>query len=541
LFGYFCLPKKLLTVKRFFFESIIWISFSIFFLRCERPAKKISDTVKIIELKNKDTASGKIDLIFPSIEDSSYKLEFKYDFPSNTKFIFQIDEFNPDGIFTFLGGNQRNSPVRGVLNGEPKGIKLSWSFKTSMDSMTGPWGHWGGGAGWTGQPLVVKWKESEIKNLSALHPEYKTRKFLTEIIQVSLCGKIYFIDFETGLATRAPLEINNPIKGTPSIDAKNKNFLMVGQGIPHRNGFAWRCFNLKNNSLIHTEKTPNSFSFRHWGASDASPLIEPNSEKFIWPTESGVIYFGKLNQNSLDSINMLRYQTKDSYHQGLESSPSALGNLVYFSDNGGNVFCLDLNTMKLRWHYYNKDDSDATPVIQIIDGIPYIFVGNEVDKQGVEGIGAITKLNGLNGTVVWRYEKKCFSFGEPKPNNGGMLSTPCIGRMKAENLIWTIFSLTEKTGKGTFVCLDINSGAVKYELEMENYSWVSPIALYDKDGNPYVYFSDVAGRIYLINGLSGKVIHKEQIGALFESSPVAWDNRIIQPSRGNKIFSFVIE
>ncbi|MFN6038738.1 MAG: hypothetical protein ACK452_09750, partial [Bacteroidota bacterium] len=182
-----------------------------------------------------------------------------------------------------------------------------------------------------------------------------------------------------------------------------------------------------------------------------------------------------------------------------------------------------------------------TPAIQMKDGVPYIFIGNEVDKQGSEGIGALRKLNGLTGKVEWQFEKKCFSRSEPKTNNGGMLSTPCIGKQKAENLVWTIFSLTTKNGGGLFVCLDINTGKLKYEIPMQNYSWVSPIAVYDNDGNPYVYFPDVGGNIYLVEGITGKMIYKESLGHIFESSPVAWGNRIIQPARGNKIFSFLIQ
>ena len=72
---------------------------------------------------------------------------------------FDRDEENPEGIFTFRGGNQRNSPIRGKVNSKPKSIRIDWEFKTAIDSMRGNVGYWGGGAGWTGQPLVVNWKK----------------------------------------------------------------------------------------------------------------------------------------------------------------------------------------------------------------------------------------------------------------------------------------------------------------------------------------------------------------------------------------------
>ncbi|MFN6039029.1 MAG: PQQ-binding-like beta-propeller repeat protein, partial [Bacteroidota bacterium] len=342
-----------------FFSCLILIS-------CKNSASNERIVIQVKDtLKNKsDSFVKKINYFFEPVVDSNFLVEKAQDYLLNRDDIsYDLDEDNPEGIFSFRGGNLRNSPVRGTIDFVPKKVVKSWEFKTSMDSMNGKWGRWGGGAGWTGQPLVINWNEQELKNISTLKAEFKERKNLKEIVQVSLCGKVYFLDFETGKSTREPISIDNPIKGTPSIDSKKKNFLLLGQGIPHRGGFAWRCFNLKTNKLIHEEKMPDKFAFRKWGACDASPLIEPNSKTFVWPTESGVIYHGSLSENKLDSIEKYRYKSKETSHQGIESSPSAIGNLIYFTDNGGNVFCLDVKTMKPRWHYFNNDDSDATPAI----------------------------------------------------------------------------------------------------------------------------------------------------------------------------------
>ena len=75
---------------------------------------------------------------------------------------------------------------------------------------------------------------------------------------------------------------------------------------------------------------------------------------------------------------------------------------------------------------------------------------------------------------------------------------------------------------------------------MDYYSWASPIDLYDKAGNCYIFFTDVYGTIYLIDGLSGQIIVKRKTDCVWESSPVAWGNRIVVGSRGKKIVSFVI-
>lgn len=477
---------------------------------------------------------------FDFVIDSSFLLQSLPDSMPEFSIYFPRDEENKDGILTFRGGFQRNSPTRGLIEQLPTKIVKKWEFKTSMDSMRGEWGTWGGGAGWTGQPLLVCWTPAECKSISALYPEFQNRKNdLLEIIQVSLCGQVYFIQLETGLATRDPLQIRNPIKGTPTV-SPDKNYILIGQGIPHRGGFAWRCFNLKTNELIHQEKLPSTFSFRKWGACDASPLLAENNV-FIWPTESGAIYQGKIENNQIQQIQQFRYKSLASYYQGIESSPSASGNLIYFTDNGGLVFCLDSRTMKPRWHFFNEDDSDASPVLSYEQSQPYVYVGNEVDKQGSNGFGACRKLDALTGQLIWEFKKECYSLQAETANNGGMLSTVCLGKNNASNLLWTIFSRTNKNGGGMFVCLNQQTGVPIYEIALNRYSWVSPIALYDKKGDAYVYFSDVGGNIYLIEGSTGRVIFTESTGVIFESSPIAWNNIIVQPARGNKIFSFSIQ
>jgi hypothetical protein len=454
---------------------------------------------------------------------------------------FGPGEDDSTGIYTFRGNYQRNSPVRGTLSGRPSEITGDWIFTTGSDTTNGLYGVWGGGAGWTGQPLFVTWTPEELKNADGLMPEFRNRNtVLREIIQVSLCGKIYFIDLESGKATRKPLDINNPIKGTPSLDAITKRYLFSGQGIQNRGNFAWRIFDIEKQSLIHTEIMPSSFAKRMWGASDASPLIDGKNKFFVWPTESGVFYRGRFSEHNIPVPEEYRYSIPQHPKLGTESSPAAYKYLGYFTDNNGNVFCLDMRTMHPVWYFFNTDDTDGSPVIETEGDIPYLYIGNEVDLQGPSGMSHLRKLNGLTGKLIWEYERTCYNVTKPKTDNGGMLCTPAVGIKKAKGLVWTIFSRVDQYGRGSFVCLNTSDGKVKYEIPMKSYSWVSPIAMYDNEGNPYIYFGDVSGNIYLIDGISGEIIFKKNLEYIFESSPVAIGNRIIQPARGNRILSFIV-
>jgi hypothetical protein len=455
---------------------------------------------------------------------------------------FGIGNEDTTGIYTFRGNNQRNSPVRGILSCRPTEIINDWIFTTGVDTSAGIYGVWGGGAGWTGQPLYVEWSQQEIKESDGILPEYKNRNsILKELIQVSLCGKIYFMDLESGKPTRKPFIIDNPIKGTPSIDRVNRKYLLSGQGIQNRGYFAWRIFDLRKQTLLYTEIMPSSFAIRMWGASDASPLIDGKNNLFVWPTESGIIYRGQLADQKIQTPEQYKYLFPEHPKQGTESSPAAFKYLGYFSDNNGNVFCIDLRNMKPRWHFFNTDDTDGSPVIDIEQNVPYVYVGNEVDLQGSIGKAYLRKLNGLTGKLEWEYERVCYNVTKPKTDNGGMLSTPAVGIKKARGLIWTIFSRVDQFGRGSFVCLNTQTGRLKYEIPLKAYSWVSPIAMYDSTGNAFIYFSDIKGNIFLIDGESGEIIFKQNLEYIFESSPIAIGNRIIQPARGNRILSFIIK
>jgi outer membrane protein assembly factor BamB len=513
---------------------------NLYFLACFGVHAQLPDSAKTKAHTRKTVSDSSRYIIY---SDSVFFFEarglYKDKFDSLT-FLTGVEDSS--GIYTYRGSDQRNSPVRGWLAGRPSEIVSDWFFTTGSDTANGDYGVWGGGAGWTGQPLLVKWQPSELMELTGLKDTFlKKDTVLNELVQVSLAGKIYFLQLETGKQTRKPIVINNPVKGTPAIDGPNRRFLLSGQGIQNRGIFAWRVFDLRTQKLLHTEPMPSSFALRGWGACDGTPLIDRTSGTFIWPTESGVIYRGILDTNNLKYPEEYRYRFSEHPKLGTESSMSVYKYLGYITDNSGNIFCLDLRTMKPRWHFFNSDDTDGSPVVSIDCDTPYVYVGHEVDLQGSKGKAHIRKLNGFTGKMIWQYECDAFSVTKPRTDNGGMLCTPVVGINKAKGLVWTLFAKTTSLGGGTFVCLNDSDGSVKYTINMKAFSWVSPIAMYDREGNPYVYFPDVAGNIYLIDGLSGEIIFKKNLDYVFESSPVAVGNRIVQPARGNRILSFIIK
>src|SRR6185295_15449875 len=174
-------------------------------------------------------------------------------------------------------------------------------------------------------------------------------------------------------------------------------------------------------------------------------------------------------------------------------------------------------------------------------GVPFLYTGNEVDKQGKKGFSWLKKINGNTGETVWERKFACLTVLGEHPVNGGMLSTPVIGKMKGSGKI--IFSLSRYNGlnKGLLIALDQMTGETRYEIALDNYAWSSPVDLYDKDGNMYIFLADSGGVAMLFDGENGTLIHKLKLADLFEASPVAFDNMIVIPSRPNKIFCLEIK
>jgi outer membrane protein assembly factor BamB len=478
-----------------------------------------------------------------SLEGMDYRLLTATDFDTTETIYFGSDYSEEHGIFCFRGNAQRNRPTRGILLERPTKLKLDWTFTTAFDVRPTAFGTWGGGSGWTGQPLIIRWPEDKRSRLAGLDEAFLSDTLFKEVIVGSLCGNIYFLDFETGQATRPHLSIGNPIKGTVSVDPRMNGLMTVGQGIPNGDRFGAYLFDLFSGQEIDYRPGMDPTSRRLWGAHDSNPLFDAETGTLFWPAENGQIYKTRIGERVFGPTQKFNYGVARHPSLGLEASMGAYKNLGFFGDNGGNVFCLNLTTMRPVWLFDNTDDTDASMVIEADDsGHPFLYTGNEVDKQGATGMGYIRKIDAITGKEVWRVGRVCDGANVGgKANSGGVLSTVLPGKQKAKDLVYGIFSRVNGTMKGEFVAIDKRTGKERFTIPMNAYSWASPIDVYDTKGNCYVFFTDVYGTIYLIDGLTGRMIHREKTAYIFESSPVAWNNRIIVGTRGRTILSFLIE
>lgn len=455
-----------------------------------------------------------------------------------------------EGVLTFRGNHMRTAPAFGVCPAAPNKLKLIWTFKTALTSPHAPpEKNWGGGAGWTGQPALIRWPDS-IKAVMNLKEKFKSKPDFVEVIQASLDGKVYFLDLETGEQTRSPLDIQNPIKGSVSVDPRGYPLLYVGQGIPESGRIGYRIFSLIDGKLLYFLPGIDTLAPLRWGAFDASGVVNRTTDVFFIAGENGLFYAIKLNtkfspEKKTISINpevlKYRYKVKGIRRRGIENSPAFYKNIAYFADNAGVIQALDIQTMTPLWYFLSGDDVDASLAIEVENDTPYVYTGNEVDQQGSEGYSYLRKLNGLTGEVVWECKYKCYSVGTESPINGGLLATPVIGQASIADRVIFALAHAEKKYGGLVVALDKRTGQELWQYKPSKYVWSSPVAVYDSTGAAYLIVCDLAGQVSLLDAQKGTLLSTLSLGYEIEASPAVFGDKLVLGSRGPYIYGIRLQ
>ena len=448
------------------------------------------------------------------------------------------------GIATFRGNNFRNSAVYGTAEITQKTISQAWS--SNIGSLNG----WPG-SGWTGQPLMVQW-DAETKAIMNMYPDKKAKENLVEVIYATLDGYIYFYDLDDGSYTRRPINVGMNFKGAGSLDPRGYPIMYVGSG-DYIGAKVPRIYaiSLIDGSILYERSGSDSFALRDsWTAFDSSPLIDAETDTLIWPGENGILYTLKLNTVydkaagtltiAPEEIVKTRYNTsrsnKSSYWLGYEPSAVIVDRYLYISENGGMFFCIDLDTMQLVWAQDTRDDSNSTPVFEWngIDG-GYIYTAPSLHwtSKGGSGYICIYKLDAKTGEIVWEQRFDCYTVDGV---SGGVQSTPLLGKpgTQLEGLILYTIARCPGTWNGKLVALDTKTGEIAWEKPMDNYTWSSPVAVYDAAGNAYIIICDSVGNMMLLDN-SGKTLSQISLGSNIEASPAVFNNTLVVGTRGGLV------
>lgn len=438
------------------------------------------------------------------------------------------------GAFTFRKGSRRTADFGGTLSGEPTEIIVDWTFVTDEDYTQTKYGAWGGGTGWTGQPLYVCWPDSSIAAFSKAGHQGVPKE---EIMVGSLSGSVYFIDFDTGKPSRKPIDTGNPIKGTISLDPMLNGNLYVGQGLSARKEVGALVINLNRHDITHVFG-PDRKARRRWEAYDSSPV---RVGQFLFrPGENGTLYKFMITPGALTLHSALRY-TVSGGAPGMEASMAVYLNYGYIADNAGNIICVNLNTLKPVWRYKLPDDVDSTPVVcEEADGGVYVYTGCEVEHGDLKH-ASFVKLDALTGKEIWVTKSEAYRADvNEKHFDGGYYATALPGSGDCKDLIFVNLVRNTDGQNGEFVAFERKSGKIAYSVPLRYYAWSSPVGFMASGNKQYVVTADCSGRMYLIKGIDGRVVTSRQIGSNFESSPVVTGNHLVVGSRGNTIYKLSV-
>lgn len=446
-----------------------------------------------------------------------------------------------EGVTCFRGNNMRDGGSYGKVKIKDEKLNIIWKKDIgAIDSWTG--------VGWNGQPSIVKWNKNMLSNMN-INGEKINKKNLKEVIYATLDGNVYFLDLDDGNDTRQRLNIGAPVKGSLTVDPRGLPLLYVGQGIDTNRGrsvpFGYRIFSLIDFKKLYEIKGQDSFARRNWGAFDSTSLIDAVNDYIFICGENGVFYSGCLNtkyENGKISvtpdIQKYRYDIPGKDKRGIENSIAIYKNYGYFADNDGMLQCLNLNTLSPVWIKNVNDDTDSTVVLERNEDSLDLYTACEVDHQGNNGYCYTRKLDAASGKLLWENKYRC-AFNDDV--NGGALATPIVGKGDISNLVIFNVARTPSYNEGILVAMDKTTGKEVWNLRLKNYCWSSPLALYNENGKSYIVQCDSVGETMLIEGTTGRILDRIQLGANVEGTPAAYENTIVVGTRGGKIIGFTVD
>lgn len=454
-----------------------------------------------------------------------------------------------DGVVGFRGDNFRSGAAYGTANVSSKSLSVVWKNTTGglADSDGFNWT----GSGWTGQALIAKWPEATRKNMTAMYDWAREKKDLVEVIHATLDGYVHFYELSTGEKTRDALFLGFNFKGAGALDPRGYPILYVGAGVDSSAKGSARALvvNLLDNSIMFEFGKNDGFADRGWYMFDSSPLVSADTDQLIYPGESGILYIIHLNTKydeasgtlSVDPDNIVKWKYKGTrtgskYWLGVESSAAIINHYAFLADNGGNLMCLDLNTLKLVWVQDILDDTNCSPVVSIEDGHPYIYISTSFHmgwRSSYKAEIPIFKIDAETGEVVWKTSYECYTVSDL---SGGVQGTIAVGKNKLSDMIFVPVARTPGAGSGTLVALKKDTGEKVWERETSVYSWSSPVDFYDKDGNGYLAYCNSGFNLYLIDGMTGDVLDQMSLGGNIEASPVMYNNYIVIGTRANRTY-----
>ena len=331
-------------------------------------------------------------------------------------------------VASYLGGPQRRLDGFGPA---PKNLNLVWRTRIGggptqrkQDNKTVIWS----GTGWTGQPTVVA--DDDKKWLLIGGYDHNLHRINASSGKVKWESK--WPDVMKGTNTVVP----NP---SPSEDATR---IIVVSG--SRRGSRYdvgderiaplRAVSFSKGKELWRLPVPKTDNYSQ--DVDSSPLWYKGV--LYAPVESGYVYAldpfttvkkdGKKQPKVLarsprlyDESDIAAHPDIGGANLAIESSPAAIGDVIYVTSGAGHIYGLDRTTLEVVWDFKTGSDIDGTPVVTADNKLLVT-----IEKQYVDGRGGLYLLDPTKSpkkAVVWFYPTPTRGFGEWAGGSVGSVGT----------------------------------------------------------------------------------------------------------------------
>jgi outer membrane protein assembly factor BamB len=248
------------------------------------------------------------------------------------------------------------------------------------------------GAGWTGQPLLVR----EGGRLMLLQGAFDHRLKKIDAATGALVWEYAFDDVIKGTATLW--------KNAATADTLNSLVVMQGSragcGLQSERAYSFRAVSYYSGAELWRMNVAHGPSYSR--DCDASALVLGDTAYIGLENASFVKFLpGRTGtdtaQQSVYAVPEIMQQLPLSndrdaaLHGGnlvTEASPVRIGNHLYIASGAGHVFGYNLHTQSIDWDFYIGADLDGTPVVTA-DSCLLV----PVEKQYIAGCGGVFKLN----------------------------------------------------------------------------------------------------------------------------------------------------
>ena len=460
--------------------------------------------------------------------------------------IVSVDTLTYPIIKTFLGNWQRSFYGKNA----PDTLAIVWKHylgkgETVISRKSGS-REWAG-AGWTGQPLLVK----EKGKLYLIQGAYDHHLKKIEAETGKLIWQYKFDDVIKGTGT---LWLNNnPDLPENGIVILQGSRLGTGHFLDAKHVPSYRAISYFSGKELWRmdQKWTHSYSRDVDGSAlilnDTAYLGLENSYFTVFDPDhrNGKMLNGMFQPNIIQERKL--YTMDDVYNHRnnvvTESSPSLLGNRIYVASGAGHVWGYNLKTRELDWDFYIGSDIDGSAIVTSDSNILV-----SVEKQYIKGKGGAFKLDPSKepeDAAIWYFpvEDKEFVGWE-----GGIIGSVGIN----DNYI-----KSEETHLAAFVGIDGYLYVVDHKSIDSTKTVLGPdsTSIYNTPQLMFKYktgpsistpiFVDnkliVAGYwgIHLFeydkNNKFGLVQKRE---GTFESTPIVWDYKIYIASRDGYLYCF---